>query len=210
MRWAPGGETQALSRYGLIPRTRAIASPDSSLLRHWLSHHLRSWVDPVGLHIAPYPRIDRNSIQESHSPVGDHTIPHVKVRPLKVQFHSSIGEFALMLSDGSQRTPATPPSSEISSSPGSRANLGWVALNRCFDGNGTLSIKIDLPFSHIDSFPSSSFVYTYDYSPSFSMHVAIFKSPSLRESWRPACLRLRSARQTKPKSIEKYKLNKIK
>ena len=59
---APEGETQALSRYGLIPRTRAIASPDSSLLRHWLSHHLRSWVDPVGLHIAPYPRIDQNSI----------------------------------------------------------------------------------------------------------------------------------------------------
>ena len=62
MRRAPGGETQALSRYGLIPLTRAIASPDSSLLRHWLSHHLRSWVDPVGLHIAPYPRIDQNSI----------------------------------------------------------------------------------------------------------------------------------------------------
>ena len=59
-----------------------------------------------------------------------------------------------MLSDGSRRTPATPPSSEISSSPGSRANLVLVALIRCCDRNGTLSAKTDLPFLHIDSFPA--------------------------------------------------------
>ena len=42
MRRAPGGETQALSRYGLIPNGFPLPIADSSLLRHWLSHHLRS------------------------------------------------------------------------------------------------------------------------------------------------------------------------
>lgn len=42
MRRAPGGETQALSRYGLIPNGFPFPIADSSLLRHWLSHHLRS------------------------------------------------------------------------------------------------------------------------------------------------------------------------
>ena len=85
MRRAPGGETQALSRYGLIPRTRAIASPDSSLLRHWLSHHLRSWVNRR----FPYRTVssDKSKLDsKSHSPVGDHTTCHVKVKSLKVNF----------------------------------------------------------------------------------------------------------------------------
>ena len=58
---APEGETQALSRYGLIPNGFLFPIADSSLLRHWLSHHLRSWVDRRSP-IAPYPRISRNSI----------------------------------------------------------------------------------------------------------------------------------------------------
>jgi hypothetical protein len=172
-------------------------SADSSLLRHWLSHHLRS-LGRSGR--SPYRTVssDKSKLDSGVAfPCRRPHDPSCQSQSLWSLFHSSIGEFAPMLSDGSRRTPAYSDQSQRFHHRMTSCSLVLVALIRCCDRNGTLSIRIDLPFLHIDSFPAFQLRCTYDSNTFLLDAWTIFKFHSLRESWRPACLRLRSARLTK-------------